>query len=83
MCPDCVQCYPLVLDKYDQKLAYCMKLFYKIVYISVLLSASCFLIFKPGARRPKAGARLVLEITFVRDVCMCACVCVCVRPRGY
>ena len=35
---------------------------------------------KPGARWPKAGAHLVLEIAFVREVgmCVCACVCACV-----
>ena len=49
------------------------------------------LIFKPGARRPQAGVRLVSRNHFhaakVRMcvcvcvcVCMCMCVCVCVCP---
>ena len=46
------------------------------------------MIFKPGARRPQAGARLVSWHCFVSmRVCVCVCVCVdvcvCVRPRGY
>ena len=43
-------------------------------------------IFKPGARRPAAGARLVYRNHFCADVrvCVyvCVCVCVCVRLRG-
>ena len=43
------------------------------------------LIFKPGARRPQAGARLVYRNHFDADVGMCVyvCVCLCVRPPGY
>ena len=46
-------------------------------------------IFKPGARRPQAGARLVYRNHFDADVgmcvyvCVCVCVCLCVRPPGY
>ena len=32
---------------------------------------------KPGARRPQAGARLVLLLSG-KSVCVCMCVCVCV-----
>ena len=38
----------------------------------------CSLVFKPGARRPQAGARLVSRNHFDADVGMCMCVCVCV-----
>ena len=51
------------------------------------------LLFKPGARRPQAGARLVSWNCFCPGsqyacVCVCVCVCVCgcvvcVRPRGH
>ena len=34
--------------------------------------------FKPGARRPQAGARLVYRNHFDADVGMCVYVCVCV-----
>ena len=41
-------------------------------------------IFKPGARRPQAGAHLVSWNYFDADVGMCVCVsvfvCLCVRP---
>ena len=41
-------------------------------------------IFKPGARRPAAGVRLVSRNHFrAAKVCVCVCVCVCVHPRGY
>ena len=37
----------------------------------------CVMYFKPGARWPKAGMRLVLKIVSVRtSVCVCVCVCV-------
>ena len=38
------------------------------------------IIFKPGARRPAAGVRLVSRNHFraAKDVCVCVCVCVCV-----
>ena len=42
------------------------------------------LIFKPGARQPQAGVRLVSRNHFhAAKVCVCVCVCVCVHPRGY
>ena len=34
--------------------------------------------FKPGARRPVAGASLVARNWYCPQVCMCLCVCVCV-----
>ena len=37
-----------------------------------------YYIFKPGARRPAAGARLVYRNHFDADVGMCVYVCVCV-----
>ena len=43
-------------------------------------------LFKPGARRPQAGVRLVSRNHFRAAkvcVCLCVCVCVCVHPRGY
>ena len=41
--------------------------------------STCFsLIFKPGARRPQAGTRLVSRNHFDADVGMCVYVCVCV-----
>ena len=36
------------------------------------------MVFKPGARRPAAGARLVSRNHFDADVGMCVYVCVCV-----
>ena len=37
------------------------------------------LVFKPGARRPQAGVRLVPNIDPMRtSVCVCVCVFVCV-----
>ena len=41
------------------------------------------LLFKPGARRPAAGARLVSRNHFDADVgmCMCVSVSVCPPPR--
>ena len=37
------------------------------------------MIFKPGARRPQAGVRLVSRNHFrAAKVCVCVCVCVCV-----
>ena len=42
---------------------------------------NAFHIFKPGARRPQAGARLVYRNHFCADVCVCVCVCVCPPPR--
>ena len=62
-------------------------LFYYNVYLPlflryVLLHCSIgYLIFKPGARRPVAGARLVFKTDPVRIVGVCVCVCVCERPR--
>ena len=53
------------------------------------MSNAGIIIFKPGARRPAAGARLVYRYHFCADVrvcvcvCMCVSVCLCVRPRGY
>ena len=40
-------------------------------------------VFKPGARPPQAGARLVYRYHFRADVGMRVCLCVCVHPPGY
>ena len=42
----------------------------------------CGNVFKPGARRPAAGVRLISKNHF-RAAKVCVCVCVCVHPRGY
>ena len=46
------------------------------------LKINCIKIFKPGARRPEAGVRLVSRNHFCTAK-VCVCVCVCVHPRGY
>ena len=52
--------------------------------INAPASASYLIFFKPGARRPVAGVRLVSRNHFrAAKVCVCVCVCVCVHPRGY
>ena len=47
---------------------------YSCALIQVAYHSLWWLIFKPGVRRPQAGARLVLEIDPVRErlyVCVC------------
>ena len=41
------------------------------------------LIFKPGARRPRAPGFLKSLQCGCVCVCVCVSVCVCVRPRGH
>ena len=62
----------------------------KLLLINII-HTNDIIIFKPGARRPQAGARLVYRNHFDADVGMCVyvcvyvcvCVCLCVRPPGY
>ena len=65
---------------------FCVNLFLSASYATLKVDLSDYknlpaVVFKPGAHRPVAGARLVSYNCFCVDVCMCVCLCVCPPPR--
>ena len=53
-----------------------------VTYVLTYAQLADGLVFKPGARRPKAGTRLVSRNRFCAGR-VCMCVCVCPPPRAF